>query len=247
MDFSPQNPVVQLCMQAMEKQGKGEPEEAKRLFLQAWSEAASDFERFIAAHFIARDQANVADRLQWLQATLQFALEVNDDTVAAAFPSLYSGIAECHDALGDHTNAKTNHELAISFDHAPSDRGPFYHGTRADLRTGDLLTSVFQSNYAADVIMNHIYFTALTNGAALAAALAKGNGRERVYIVAPTGRFEHDPNVTNKRFPGNPTRSYRTQAPLQIVGEVSDWKKQTPEEVARWRERMARGMGKIIN
>ena len=95
--------------------------------------------------------------------------------------------------------------------------------------------------------MNHIYFTALVNGAGLAAALADGDGRERVYIVEPTGNFEHDPNVTDKKFPGNPTRSYRTQAPLKIVGEVTDWVKQTPEELRRWRERLANIKGDIIN
>ena len=247
MDFNPNNHVVQLCMQGMDRQGKAKPEEASRLFLQAWSEAANDFERFIAAHFVARHQANVADKLQWLQTALQFALKVNDARVAAAFPSLYSNIAECQEDLGDHANAKTNHDLAISSNHAPSDRGPFYHGTKADLRIGDRLTAGFESNYTADVIMNHIYFTALVHGAGLAAALAKGHGRERVYVVEPTGSFEHDPNVTNKKFPGNPTRSYRTQAPLKIVGEVTDWVRQTPEELERWRERLATGNGKIIN
>ena len=247
MDFNPDNPVVQLCMQGMEREGDVKPEEAKRLFLQAWSEAANDFERFIAAYFVARHQPNVADKLQWFQTALQFALKVNDESVAAAFPSLYSNIAECQEDLGDHANAKTNRELAISSNHAPSDRGPFYHGTKADLRTGDLLTAGFQSNYASDVIMNHIYFTALARGAGLAAALAKGNGPERVYVVEPTGSFEHDPNVTNKKFPGNPTRSYRTQAPLKIVGEVMDWVRQTPKELERWRERLAGGKGKIIN
>ena len=247
MDFNPNNPVVRLCMQGMEREGKAEPEEAKRLFLQAWSEAANDFERFIAAYFVARHQANVAYKLQWLQTALQFALKVNDESVAAAFPSLYLHIAECQEDSGDHANAKTNHELAIASNHAPSDRGPFYHGTKADLRIGDRLTAGFESNYTADVVMNHIYFTALVHGAGLAAALAKGNARERVYVVEPTGSFEHDPNVTNKKFPGNPTRSYRTQAPLKIVGEVTDWVRQTPEELERWRERLAGGKGKIIN
>ena len=247
MDFNPNNPVVQLCMQGMEREGKARPEEAKRLFLQAWSEAAHDFERFIAAYFVARHQANVADKLRWLQTALQFALKVNDESVAAAFPSLYMNIAECQEDSGDHANAKTNRELAIASNHAPSDRGPFYHGTKADLRIGDLLTAGFESNYTADVVMNHIYFTAVAYGAGLAAALAKGNGRERVYVVEPTGSFEHDPNVTNKKFPGNPTRSYRTQAPLKIVGEATDWVRQTPEELERWRERLAGGKGKIIN
>jgi len=95
--------------------------------------------------------------------------------------------------------------------------------------------------------MNHIYFTALANGAGLAAALATGDGDERVYVVEPTGPFEHDPNVTNKKFPGNPTRSYRSQAPLRIVGEVTDWVRQTPEELKKWRERLANVKGEIIN
>jgi hypothetical protein len=120
------------------------------------------------------------------------------------------------------------------------DSGPFYHGTKADLRIGDLLTAGFRSNYKPEVIMNHIYFTALANGAGLAAALAPGEGRERVYIVEPTGSFENDPNVTDKKFPGNPTRSYRSKAPLRIVGEITDWVRQTPEELRVWREKLAK-------
>ncbi|HMG83971.1 MAG TPA: NAD(+)--rifampin ADP-ribosyltransferase [Ferruginibacter sp.] len=119
------------------------------------------------------------------------------------------------------------------------DDGPFYHGTKADLKIGDLLTAGFKSNYRPEIIMNHIYFTALTNGAGLAAALSQGDGSERVYIVEPTGSFENDPNVTDKKFPGNPTRSYRSQAPLKVVGEVTDWVRQTPEELQKWRERLA--------
>ena len=127
------------------------------------------------------------------------------------------------------------------------DNGPFYHGTKADLQVGDLLTAGFRSNYKPEVLMNHIYFTALPNGAGLAAALAKGEGRERVYIVEPTGTFENDPNVTDKKFPGNPTRSYRSQAPLKIVGELTDWVRQTPEELQKWKEALANMKGDIIN
>jgi DNA-binding MarR family transcriptional regulator len=116
----------------------------------------------------------------------------------------------------------------------------FYHGTKADLKTGDLLTAGFRSNYKPEIIMNHIYFTALPNGAGLAAALAKGDGRERVYIVEPTGSFEDDPNVTDKKFPGNPTRSYRSTAPLKIVGELTDWDRLTLEEIQIWREKIAK-------
>ncbi len=131
------------------------------------------------------------------------------------------------------------------------DNGPFYHGTKADLQIGDLLTAGFRSNYNFQVIMNHIYFTALVNGAGLAAALARGDGRERVYIVEPTGSFENDPNVTDKKFPGNPTRSYRSKAPLKIVGEVTDWERPTPEELKKWRAKLANvkedSRGEIIN
>jgi Rifampin ADP-ribosyl transferase len=116
-------------------------------------------------------------------------------------------------------------------ENAVLDEGPFYHGTRADLQIGDLLTAGFRSNYKPEIIMNHIYFTALVNGAGLAACLAQGTGHERVYVVAPTGTFEHDPNVTDKKFPGNPTRSYRSQAPLKIIGEVTDWNRLSLEEV----------------
>src|SRR3984957_15289675 len=119
------------------------------------------------------------------------------------------------------------------------DDGPFYHGTRANLQVGDLLTAGFKSNYRPEITMNHIYFTALVNGAGLAAELSKGVGRERVYIVEPTGDFENDPNVTDKKFPGNPTRSYRSQGPLKIVGEVTDWVRLTPEELQKWREKLA--------
>jgi hypothetical protein len=127
------------------------------------------------------------------------------------------------------------------------DNGPFYHGTKADLKVGDLLTPGFQSNYRPEVTMNHIYFTALSNGAGLAAELASGTGRPRVYIVEPMGEFENDPNVTDKKFPGNPTRSYRSEEPLQIVGEVDDWKRLAPEELRNWREKLANIKGDIIN
>ncbi len=95
--------------------------------------------------------------------------------------------------------------------------------------------------------MNHIYFTALINGAGLAAALAKGDGSERVYVVEPTGSFENDPNLTDKKFPGNPTRSYRSQAPLKIVGEVTEWVRQTPNDLQKFRIKVENSKGEIIN
>jgi hypothetical protein len=131
------------------------------------------------------------------------------------------------------------------------DQGPFFHGTKADLRVGDLLTAGFRSNYRPEVVMNHIYFTALRDGAGLAAELAAGEGAPRVYVVEPMGAFENDPNVTDKKFPGNPTRSYRSREPLRIVGELSDWTRQTPEALQVWRDRLAAiradERGEIIN
>jgi rifampin ADP-ribosylating transferase len=131
------------------------------------------------------------------------------------------------------------------------DDGPFFHGTKADLQNGDLLTAGYRSNYRPEVVMNHIYFTALVDGAGLAAELALGEGAPRVYVVEPTGPFENDPNVTDKKFPGNPTRSYRSSAPLEVVGEVTDWTRLTPEALQMWRERLAAlrddERGEIIN
>lgn len=131
------------------------------------------------------------------------------------------------------------------------DEGPFFHGTRADLRAGEFLTAGFASNYRPEIVMNHIYFTALTDGAGLAAELAAGEGAPRVYVVVPTGVFEDDPNVTDKKFPGNPTRSYRSRHPLEVVGEVTDWARLTPEALQAWRDRLAvlreDERGEIIN
>ena len=131
------------------------------------------------------------------------------------------------------------------------DEGPFFHGTKADLQVGDLLTAGYRSNYRPEVVMNHIYFTAQPDGAGLAAELAAGEGAPRVYSVEPTGAFENDPNVTDKKFPGNPTRSYRSTEPLRVVGEVHDWTRLTPEALQAWRDRLATLLaderGEIIN
>ena len=247
MDFNPNNNIVKLCLHGMDLEGKSKPEEASRIFLQAWNDATNDFEKFIAAHYVTRHQKSVADKLKWAEASLLLAIKINNDYVKGIFPSLYTNIAKCYEESGDPDNAKKNYELANSFNDKQTDNGPFYHGTKADLQVGDLLTAGSRSNYNKEIIMNHIYFTALVNGAGLAAELAKGDGRTRVYIVEPTGSFENDPNVTNKKFPGNPTRSFRSQAPLKIVGEITDWDKLTPEELQKWREKLANNKGEIIN
>ncbi|OBI79374.1 ribosomal subunit interface protein [Mycobacterium sp. E740] len=136
----------------------------------------------------------------------------------------------------------------------PLDDGPFFHGTIAQLRVGDLLTAGHRSNYRPEIVMNHIYFTALVDGAGLAAEiaaeLAGDQALPRVYEVEPTGEFENDPNVTDKKFPGNPTRSYRSTAPLRIVGEITEWTRLTPEQLQMWRERLSvlsSQRGEILN
>src|SRR5687768_2808214 len=132
MEFNPNNPIVKLCLQGMNMEEKGKPGEASSLFLQAWNEATNDFEKFLAAYYLARKQKNVPDKLKWLETALQFALKLNDDAVKEAFPSLYSNISKCYEDLGDAGNAKKNHDLAMMFKDKPSDKGPFYHGTKAD-------------------------------------------------------------------------------------------------------------------
>lgn len=123
------------------------------------------------------------------------------------------------------------------------DEGPFFHGTRAQLQVGELLTAGRPSNYRPEVVMNHVYFTALRDGAGLAAEiaveLAPGDAEPHVYVVEPLGSFENDPNVTDKKFPGNPTRSYRTSEPLRVVEEITDWTRLTPEALQAWRDRLA--------
>jgi rifampin ADP-ribosylating transferase len=135
------------------------------------------------------------------------------------------------------------------------DDGPFFHGTIADLRVGDLLTAGYRSNYRPEVVMNHVYFAATVDGAGLAAEIAAeligGDAIPRVYAVEPTGPFENDPNVTDKKFPGNPTRSYRSSAPLKVIGEITHWTRLTPEALQVWRERLIAlrpdQRGEIIN
>ena len=119
------------------------------------------------------------------------------------------------------------------------DPGPFFHGTRAGRRPGDLLAPGWRSNCGSGRLSKHIYVTATREGAALAAELARGDGPGRVYRVEPLGPIEDDPNVTDKRFPGNPTRSYRTTEPVRVLEEDTGWKGSAPEVIHQLRERMA--------
>ena len=247
MEFNPNNAVIQLCMQGMAMQEKGEYEKAGQLFLQAWDESLNDFEKFISAYYIANHKRDITEKSKWLETAIQLAVSLNNITSNGALPFLYNSVAECYENIGDDVKAAHYVQLAKSSVTTPADAGPFYHGTKADLKTDDHLTAGYLSNYKDDLVMNHIYFTAVASGAALAAELAKGDAPARVYIIEPTGNFENDPNVTNQRFPGNPTRSYRTTLPLKVIGELKEWTRLTPDELKRWKERLAGNTGEVIN
>jgi rifampin ADP-ribosylating transferase len=131
----------------------------------------------------------------------------------------------------------------VTHDNCCGVAGPFYHGTRHQLQAGDLLRPGFASNFEDGRVANNVYFSAALDaaiwGAELAAALAGDEGRGHIYLVEPTGSFEDDPNLTNKRFAGNPTRSYRTREPLRIIGEVKDWTGHPPEVLQHMLDNLA--------
>ena len=118
------------------------------------------------------------------------------------------------------------------------DVGPFYHGTKADLKTGDLLEPGYRSNYGERKKANYVYLTATLDAAIWGAELAVGEEPGRIYLVEPTGNIENDPNLTDKKFPGNPTRSYRSRDPLRVVGEVTQWKGHAPEVLKQMRDHL---------
>lgn len=116
----------------------------------------------------------------------------------------------------------------------------FYHGTKADLKPGDLIEPGFNSNYGNRKKASFIYLTATMDAAIWGAELALGEGAGRIYIVEPTGPIEDDPNLTDKKFPGNPTKSYRSKSPLRVSGEVTEWQGHTPEQLKTMKDHLER-------
>jgi len=116
----------------------------------------------------------------------------------------------------------------------------YYHGTKADLKAGDLIEPGFNSNYGQQKKANNVYFTATLDAAIWGAELAHGNAPERIYTVEPLGSFEDDPNLTDKKFPGNPTESYRTKSALKIVGELKQWTSHSEEQIKTMKENLER-------
>lgn len=131
--------------------------------------------------------------------------------------------------------------IPVTYEDCSRVTGPFYHGTAVALKVGDLLSPGFASNYQEGRVSNHIYFscTVANLAAQVAVALTGAEGRGHVYIVEPTGPFEDDPNVTNKRFRGNPTKSYRSRHPLRIIGEVEEWDEHSPDVIKGMLDRLA--------
>ncbi|MBO2009581.1 NAD(+)--rifampin ADP-ribosyltransferase [Hymenobacter negativus] len=116
----------------------------------------------------------------------------------------------------------------------------FYHGTKANLKPDDFIQPGFNSNYGQQKQASYVYLTATLDAATWGAELALGEGPGRIYLVEPTGPMEDDPNLTDKKFPGNPTKSYRTQHPLRVAGEVTDWQGHSPEQLRAMKEHLER-------
>jgi Rifampin ADP-ribosyl transferase len=116
----------------------------------------------------------------------------------------------------------------------------YYHGTRADLKTGDLIEPGCRSNYGGQKKANHVYLTATVDAAVWGAELAVGEGLGRIFIVEPTGPIEDDPNLTDKKFPGNPTKSYRSRDPLRVTGELTDWEGHAPDVLQAMKDNVER-------
>ena len=114
--------------------------------------------------------------------------------------------------------------------------GGYLHGTKADLTVGDLLVAGRESNFEQGRLMNYVYFTATLDAAVWGAELAAGDGRGRIYLVEPTGEFEDDPNLTDKKFPGNPTQSFRSHEPLCVIGELDGWTGHSAEKIQAMRD-----------
>ncbi|WP_225931209.1 NAD(+)--rifampin ADP-ribosyltransferase [Leptolyngbya sp. 7M] len=116
----------------------------------------------------------------------------------------------------------------------------FYHGTKADLELGDLIVPGYNSNYDKKKKAAYVYLTATLDAAIWGAELALGEGPGRIYIVEPTGPIEDDPNLTDKKYPGNPTKSYRSRNPLRVTGEVTDWQEHSPEQLKAMKDNLER-------
>lgn len=247
MRFNPTSPFIQQLMQAIIQAEQGELAQAATTLDKMYRQTDDDYEKFLLAYQFAKVTTDIFERVKWLSVSLESAQKIDDEEVKSAYVTLFRDLSEAYKALGNHDYEKKYLELAEVEPTTPTDQGPFYHGTKADLEVGDLLVPGDLSNYQDDLVMNHIYFTAYLNGAGLAATLAKGTGKKRVYKIVPTGEFENDPNVTDEKFPGNLTRSYRSAQPLKIVAEIEDWQALSQQQKQEWQAKVQKNEGEIIN
>jgi len=247
MRFNPTSPFIQQLMQAIIQTEQGNLAQAEAILDRMYRQTDDDYEKFLLAYQFAKVTTDIFERVKWLSVSLESAQKIDDEDVKSAYVTLFRDLAEAYKALGNHDYEKKYLELAEVEPKTPTDQGPFYHGTKADLEVGDLLVPGGLSNYQDDLVMNHIYFTANLDGAGLAATLAKGTGKERVYKIVPTGEFENDPNVTDKKFPGNLTRSYRSARPLKVVAEIEGWQALSQQQKQEWQAKVQKNEEEIIN
>ncbi len=250
--FDPSNEIVKICLKAMMVEIDSETDKsnklvAKNLLKDGYEKSTSEMEKVVTAYFIGKIEDKVEEKVRWFNIALDEAIICSDNGVRSTISTLYNDLALAYMKISEMDIAKKYTELSEKNKEIKVSNETFYHGTKADLKVGDLLEPGFGSNYKENFKMNHVYFTALLNGAGLAAALAKGEGRERVYIVEPMGEFENDPNVTDKKFPGNLTRSFRSTKPIKIIGEVTYWKQQSNTDKVKWLEKVNKNNGEILN
>lgn len=246
MEFSPFHPIVKLCLSGMALAEQGKMQEALTVFAEMHEQAKPGWERFLALYFLGENNNETIQKLKYYTYALEELQRKYDIALKSTLPVLYQKLRATSRAAGNEENARFYDDLLQQCNVEPDDPGPFFHGTKALLQPGDQLLPGFESNYREQLTMNHIYFTALPAGAALAATLAKGKGENKVYRVKPVGVFEHDPNVTNKKFPGNLTRSYRTAFPLTVLEDIQPEPPQH-DELQQWRQKMDGHDGEIIN
>lgn len=246
-EFDPNNKVITLCLKALALAELDQPLEANSVLKEAKKQVGTELEEFIIQYYSARIEVEQSSKQLKLESAINLALNIDNHVAQSAITSLAKQVADIYKLQGNLENYQKYQNLSEKYQYLTSDKGPFYHGTKAKLQVGELLSPGFNSNYKADVVMNHIYFTANKNGAGFAAELVAIDTQPYVYLVEPTGDFENDPNVTDKRFAGNPTRSYRSEKPLKIKAVVDDWNRQEQEKLIIWREKMLNTQGEILN
>ncbi len=242
MNFDPNNKIVKLCVSGMVMEF-----DSLTIYKKAWEESELDFEKIISAYFLGKTLTDLNEKLYWFKVALDVAIKSDEYYLKSALKILYEKIGEVYEELGNIEFAKENFDKATEQEAMPLEKATFYHGSRAALEIGDMLLPGFGTNNEDDLVIKHVYFTAILDSAGLAASFASGDGEEHIYIVEPTGEYENDPNLTDKKFPGNMTRTYRSTSPLKIVGEVGDWRKRSKEDREIWFENFKKNKGKINN